>query len=84
MVVHLLGRARYTISQHVELRAVAHAGELLQRLLGLERQAVQLPDHEVDHVVGVSPWRECDAGPTTNRPSPMIEGEQALVGQRQK
>ena len=35
MVVHLLGRARIRHSQHFELCAVAHAGELLERVLGL-------------------------------------------------
>ena len=34
--------------------AVSEAGELLQRLLRLGRQAGELPDHQVHDVVGVS------------------------------
>ena len=51
MVVHLLDRALIRHSQHLELCTVAHAGELLERLLRLRRQAIQLPDHQLDDIV---------------------------------
>ena len=37
-----------------DLGDVAEAGQLLQCLLRLGRQAVQLPDHEVHDIVGVT------------------------------
>src|SRR5262245_58941140 len=81
MVVHLRGRARMRYPQHLELRAVAHAGELLERELGLNRQAIQLPDHEIDDIV-----REVLGVNATKIPGPTplagVEREQALVRQR--
>ena len=40
--------------KHRDLGDVAEAGELLQRRLGLDGQAGQLPDHKVHHIVGVT------------------------------
>ena len=34
--------------------AVSKAGKLLQRVLSLDREAVQFPNHEVHHIVGVT------------------------------
>src|SRR6266481_9536367 len=44
--------------KHRDLGDVAEAGELLQRRLGLDRQAGQLPDHEVRHIVGVMAYAD--------------------------
>ena len=49
-----VGRLLVSHRQHVELGAVSHAGELLECLLCLYRQAVQLSDHELHDVVGVA------------------------------
>jgi hypothetical protein len=62
-------------------RDVAEAGELLQRLLGLDGQAGQLPDHEVHHIVGVSLGVNAIELPAPAR-DVMIEAKQPLVGER--
>ena len=56
--------------QEGNLRAVAETGELLQGLLGLDRQAAQLADHEVDHVVGVPLGVNASRAPRTSAPAP--------------
>jgi len=40
--------------QQGELRTVAHASEKLQCMLRFDGQAVQLADHEVHHIVGIT------------------------------
>ena len=57
-----------------DLGTVSQAGKLLQCLLGFDGQAVQLPDHEVHHIIGVTLGLNATQIP---RPSPiaMIEGE---------
>ena len=66
-----------------DLGDVAEAGQLLQRLLRLGRQAGQLPDHEVHHVVGVALGVNAIEIPGPAR-AVMIEGEQPLFGERRK
>ena len=67
--------------KHRDLGDVAEAGELLQRGLGLDRQAGQLPDHKVHHIVGVPLGVKA-----INLPAParrvVIEAEQSLFGER--
>ena len=41
-------------SKESELSAGADAGKLAKRRLGFGRQAIELADHEIDHVVGVA------------------------------
>ena len=67
--------------KHRDLGDVAEAGELLQRLLGLDGQAGQLPDHEVHDVVGVPLGVNAIEIPGPAR-RVMIEGEQPLFGER--
>jgi len=78
MVVHLPGLAWIRHPQHLELCTVSHAGELLERLPGFYRQAIQLPDHQFDDVVG-----EAHGVNAAKVPDPtafaIIECEQALV-----
>src|ERR1700692_215315 len=69
--------------KHRDLGGVAEAGELLQRRLGLDRQAGQSSDHEVHHVVGVPLSVNAIELPAPAR-RVMIEAEQPLVGQRDK
>src|SRR6266851_120535 len=63
-----------------DLGDVAEAGELLQRRLGLERQAGQLPDHEVRYIVGVALGVKAIDLPAPAR-RVMIEAEQPLFGE---
>ena len=67
--------------KHRDLGDVAEAGELLQRRLGLDRQAGQLPDHEVHHIVGVPLGVKAIELPVPAR-RVMIEAEQSLFGER--
>ena len=69
--------------QEGKLRAVAQTGELLQGLLGLDRQAAQLADHEVDDVVRVPLGVNATQVPGPARRA-MIEREQSFLGQRRK
>ena len=57
--------------------------ELLQGFLVSAGQAVQLPNHQVHHIVGVTFGVDAIEVP---KPSPiaMIESEQSLFGQRMK
>src|SRR5258707_15824739 len=57
------------------------AGKLLQGLLGFDRQTAQLPNHEINNVIGVTLGVNAIQVP---RPSPfaMIEDEQRLLGER--
>ena len=80
VLVEFLDRLLVSHRQHVELGAVAHAGKLLERLLGVYWQAVQLSDHEFNDVVGVAfgvnatqvPYPAADA---------IVKSEQALVSE---
>ena len=67
--------------KHRDLGDVAEAGELLQRRLGLDGQAGQLPDHEVHHIVGVPLGVNAIELPAPAR-RVMIEAEQPLFGER--
>ncbi len=67
--------------QEGDLCAVAHAGKLLQGLLRFEGQAIQLSNHEVDHVVGIPLGQNATEVPGPSRIA-MIEGEQCLFGER--
>src|ERR1700689_1930238 len=75
---NVLARFPQNDRKHRDLGGVAEAGELLQRRLGLDRQAGQSSDHEVHHVVGV-PLRVN----ALELPAPacrvMIEAEQHLA-----
>src|SRR6266404_923001 len=59
----------------------SEAGKLLQSSLGLNGEAGQLPDHQVHHIVGVTLGVNAIEIPGPSR-STMIEGEQALFGER--
>jgi len=52
--VDLLLRSLEDDREHGDVGDVAEAGKLLQYFLSFERQAVELPDHEVDHVIRVA------------------------------
>jgi len=67
--------------QRRERSAVSQARQLLEGLLGVDGQAVQLPDHEVHHVLGVPRGVHALEVP---RPAPlaMLEGEHPLVRER--
>src|SRR3984957_12541539 len=69
--------------KHRDLGGVAEAGELLQRRLGLDREAGQSSAHEVHHVGGVPLGVNAIELPAPAR-RVMIEAEQPLVGQREK
>ena len=79
--VDLLLRFPENDRKHRDLGDVAEAGELLQRLLGFDRQAGQLPDHEVHHIVGVPLGVNAIEIPGPAR-GVMIEAEQPLFGER--
>ena len=64
-----------------DLGTVSKTGKLLQCLLRFRRQAVQLPNHEVRHVIGVTFGVYAIQVPSP-APSAMIEGEQSLIGKR--
>ena len=81
--VDLLLRGPENDRKHRDLGDVAEAGELLQRLLRFDRQAGQLADHEVHDIVGVTLGVNALEIPAPAR-RVMIEGEQALFGERVK
>ena len=70
IVMHALDRTRIHHPKHLELCAVAHAGELLECRLGFCRQAIQLPDHQLDDVVGEALGVNACAGPRPIARSP--------------
>src|SRR6267378_8653680 len=67
--------------KHRDLGDIAEAGKLLQRSLGLEGQAGQLPNHKVYHIVGVPLGVNAIELPVPAR-RVMIEAEQPLFGER--
>src|SRR4051812_7075304 len=67
--------------KHRDLGDVAEAGEKLQRCLGFDGQAKQLPDHKVHHIIGVSLGVKAIELPAPAR-RVMIEAEQSLFGKR--
>ena len=78
--MHVLDRALIRHPQHLELCAVAHAGELLEYLLGLRRKALQLPDHQLHNVVREAFGMNAEQIPYPT-PLTVIEGEEAIVRQ---
>src|ERR1700681_1954002 len=66
--------------KHRDPGDVAEAGELLQRRLGLDRQADQSPDHEVHDIVGVPLGVKAIELPAPAR-RVMIEAEQPLFSE---
>src|SRR2546430_14591818 len=69
--------------QQGKLRAVTQTGELPQGLLGVDRQAPQLANHEVDQVVRVPLGVNASQVPGPARRA-VIEREQSFVDQRRK
>lgn len=67
--------------QHVELRAVSHAGELLECLLRVCWQAVQLCDHQLHDVIGVAFGVNAIQVPNPP-PFTVTEAQQAFFCQR--
>ena len=63
------------------LRNVAQAGKKLEGLLGCAGQAVQLADHEVDDIIGVTLGVNACEVPGPLRRT-MVKGEQPLFGKR--
>src|SRR3984885_6844511 len=78
---NILARFPQNDRKHRDLGGVAEAGELLQRRLGLDRQAGQSSDYEVHHVVGVPLGLNAIELPAPAR-RVMIEEEQTLFGER--
>ncbi len=64
-----------------DLGAVSETSQLLQRILRFDRQAGELPDHKVHHVVGVALGVNAVEIPGPAR-SIMIEDEHLLFGER--
>ena len=62
------------------LRGVSETGEKLQRLLRFGRQPGELPDHEINDVIGISLGKDAleIPGPATRI---IIEGEHALFAE---
>ena len=81
--VDLLLRSPEDDRKHRDLGDVSETGKLLQRLLRFGRQAGELPDHQVHHVVGVALGVNAIEVPGPAR-AVMIEGEQTLFGERGK
>ena len=77
---HLLVRFPENDRKHRDLGDIAEAGELLQSSLGLEGQAGQLFNHEVDYIVGVPLGVKAIEFPAPAR-CVMIEAEQFLFGE---
>ncbi len=67
--------------QRVELGAVAHTGKLLECVLGLQREAVQLPNQQLDDVVGVAFGVNAVQVPDPAAFT-IVESQQALLCQR--
>jgi hypothetical protein len=66
-------------SEHRGLGDVAQTGEMLQSLLCYDRKTVQVLDHEVDNVVGITFVVNAIEVPEPTRRA-VIEAEQALFG----
>src|SRR6202022_1238599 len=81
--VDLLLRGPVNDRKYRDFGDVAEAGKLLQCSLGLNRQAGQLPDHQVHHIVGVTLGVNAIEIPGPSS-SVMIEREKALFGERRK
>src|ERR1700747_2204906 len=79
--VDLLIRSPMSGTKRGDLGTVSKTGQLLQCLLRFRRQAAQLPNHEVRHVIGVTFGVYAIQVPSP-APSAMIEGEQSLIGKR--
>src|SRR6266852_2046133 len=79
--VDILLRGPVNDRKYRDFSDVAQAGKLLQYSLGFNRQAGQLSDHEVYHIVGVTLSVNAIEieGPS---PGIMIEGKQAILGER--
>jgi hypothetical protein len=79
--IDLLGRVREDRGKRPDRRNVPEAGELLERHLRVEGQAVQFANHQVDEVVAV-PLRVN----AIEVPGPLrvltIEGEPSFFGER--
>lgn len=80
MVVHVLNRALIRHPQHLELYTVAHAGELLEYLLGFWRKTLQLLDHQLYNVVREAFGTNAEQAPYPT-PRAIIECQQAIVRQ---
>ena len=74
VAVHLLLRVPVNQSQQWQSRRVAQTGKLFQCVLGFDRQAVQFPGHEVDHIISVTLGVNAIQVPGPSRMA-MIEGE---------
>src|SRR6267154_2585787 len=79
--VDLILRGPVNDRKYRDFGNVAEAGKLLQCSLGFHRQAGQLPDHQVHHIVGVTLGVNAIEIPGPSR-SVVIEGEQGLFGER--
>ncbi|MFY0533374.1 hypothetical protein [Nannocystis pusilla] len=63
------------------LRGVSQTRELLQRLLGRWRQPLELPDHQLDHVVGEALLADLRDVPAERSRAP-VEPDQAFFAER--
>ncbi len=79
----LLPRGPENDRQHRNLSDGAETGQKLQRPLRFGRQARQLPDHEVHHIVGVALGANALELPRPARDI-MIKRQQVLLGERMK
>ena len=66
-----------------DLGDIAQAGELFQGFLGGGGEPLQLPGHEIHHVVGVAPGADAIDVPLPGRRD-WVEREQPLFGQRRE
>src|ERR1700677_3874838 len=81
--VNLFFRCLAGGSKESKLRTGADAGKLAKRRLGFSRQAIELDDHEIDHVVGVT--FGVDATEVTKPlPSCVIENQQRFIRERRE
>src|SRR3954469_10347266 len=80
MIVHVLDGALIPNPQHLELCSVAHAGELLEYLLGFWRKAPQLLDHQLYNIVSEAFGTNAEQVPYPTARA-VIEGQQAIVRQ---
>src|SRR5262249_28974795 len=76
--VNLLCRVSANGGKGGDLGNVSQAGKLLQCLLGFDRQAAQLSDHEIRHIIGVTLGVNATEVPGPSRPA-MIEVEEPLL-----
>ena len=83
VAVQFLLRVLVDHRQESDVGGVAQTGELPQGVLGVGRQAAQLADHEVDHVVGVSLGVNARQVPGPAR-RPVIEADQSFLDQRRQ